>query len=86
MSHKTGSRFPANAVAVDSSALAQLAYNEPRATLHVAFHDGTIHQYLGVPPHIYQELMGAKSKGVYFNRHVRNTFPNQKGSGATPGA
>jgi hypothetical protein len=77
MSHETGSPLPANAVTVESSALAQLAYDQPRAILHVVFPDGAIHRYSGVPLHTYRELLRAESKGAYFNRHIRNAFPAQ---------
>ena len=77
MSHETESLLPAKAVTVESSALTQLAYDEPRAILHVFFHDGAIHRYSGVPPQTYRDLLRAESKGAYFNRHIRNTFPAQ---------
>lgn len=61
MSHKTGPPFPANAVAIHSSAIRQLAYDEQHAVLHVAFHDGAAYQYLSVPLNIYRELLHAES-------------------------
>ena len=64
-----------NTVAVDSSALAQVAYDTQRAILHVQFRDGAIYQYLGVPVRIYQDLLRADSKGAYFNHHIRCPFP-----------
>lgn len=77
MSNETGSPAPANAVTVESSVLAQLAYDQLRAILHIVFHDGAIHRYSGVPLSTYQELICAESKGAYFNRHIRNIFPAQ---------
>jgi hypothetical protein len=35
-------------VAIESSALANVAYNNERATFRVEFRDGTVYQYLGV--------------------------------------
>ncbi|MGH8648570.1 MAG: KTSC domain-containing protein [Burkholderiales bacterium] len=64
-----------NTVAVDSSALAQVAYDKQHAILRVEFPDGAIYQYLGVPPGIYQDLLRADSKGAYFNHYIRSRFP-----------
>ena len=64
-----------NTAAVESSALAQVAYDTQRAILHVQFHDGAVYQYLGVPLRTYQDLLWADSKGAYFNHHIRSLFP-----------
>ena len=71
-------------VAVESSALAQVAYDEQRAILHVQFRDGAVYQYLGVPLRIYQDLLRADSKGAYFNHHIRSRFPYAILRGAVP--
>lgn len=63
---------------VDSSALARLAYDQPRAVLHVLFRDGGMYQYFGVPQQAYTDLLQAESKGAYFNGHIRNQFPHAK--------
>jgi len=75
---------PMDTVAVESSALAQVAYDNQRAILHVEFHDGAVYQYLGVPLRIYQDLLRADSKGAYFNHHIRNPFPCAILRGALP--
>lgn len=64
-----------NPVAVESSALAKVAYDTQRAILQVEFRDGTAYQYAGVPLRTYQDLLGADSKGAYFNHHIRSLFP-----------
>ncbi len=74
MSHASRSLLR-NTVAVESSVLAQVAYDEQRAVLHVAFRDGAIYQYVGVPLQTYRELLRADSKGAYFNHHIRSPFP-----------
>jgi KTSC domain len=65
-----------DAADVDSSSLAKLAYDTQRAILQVEFRDGSVYQYLGVPPQTYQDLLRADSKGAYFNRHIRSPFPH----------
>jgi hypothetical protein len=61
-------------LALESSALAKVAYDNQRATLHVEFRDGAVYQYFGVPRDTYQDLLRADSKGVYFNQYIRNAF------------
>ncbi len=64
-----------NPVAVQSSLLAQVAYDSRRSILQVAFRNGAAHQYTGVPAEIYQGLLQADSKGAYFNRCIRGLYP-----------
>lgn len=63
-----------NSVAVDSSSLATMAYDEERGVLQVEFLDRAVYQYLAVPLNTYEELCRAESKGGHFNRHIRNRF------------
>jgi hypothetical protein len=64
-------------VALQSSCLAQVAYDASRAILQVEFRDGTAHQYADVPLQTYHELLQASSKGACFNRYIRNIFPHE---------
>ena len=61
-------------VAPESSALAKVAYDNQRATLHVEFRDGAVYQYFAVPRDTYQDLLRADSKGVYCNQYIRSAF------------
>jgi lysyl-tRNA synthetase, class II len=61
-------------VTVDSSLMANMEYDDRRATLQVEFRDGSIYQYLDVPIQTYQDLLQAESKGAYFNHHIRGIF------------
>lgn len=63
-------------VAIESSSLDKVAYHPLRAILQVEFRDGTIYHYFGVPMQTYQDLLGAPSKGAYFNHQIRNRFPH----------
>jgi hypothetical protein len=69
--------LPLHSVTLESSALAKVAYDNQRAIFQVEFRDGAVYQYLGVPGDIYQALLQANSKGDYFNRHIRSSFPHQ---------
>ena len=66
---------PPDPIAVHSSLLATVAYDDQRAILKVEFRDGATYQYAGVPLRIYQDLLRADSKGAYFNQHIRGLFP-----------
>lgn len=56
---------------VSSSNLESIGYDERTNTLEVAFLNGTIYQYSGVPASIYKGLMLASSHGSYLDRHVK---------------
>jgi hypothetical protein len=64
-------------VAVESSALATVAYDYQRAILQVTFRDGAIYHYLDVPASGFEDLLRADSKGAYLNSHIRRRFPHQ---------
>ena len=57
--------------AVSSSTVAAVAYDADTMTLGVQFHNGTEYQYLQVPLHVYEGLLGAGSPGTYFNQFVK---------------
>lgn len=59
--------------AVESSVLSSVGYSTD-ATLELEFRSGAIYRYFAVPPAVFEDLIAAKSKGVYFNRHVRDRF------------
>lgn len=66
-----------DAVAVESSALAQVAYDREHQTLRVEFRDGSIYEYEPISVHIYRDLLSASSKGAFFNRNIRSRFPRR---------
>jgi hypothetical protein len=64
-----------NTVAVQSSLLASVAYDNRRAILQVTLRNGASYQYTGVPVKTYQGLLQANSKGVFFNHCIRGLYP-----------
>ena len=60
---------------VESTALAAVGYDEARELLQLEFGSGLIYQYFGVPAAVHQALLGAPSKGSYFNQAIRGCFP-----------
>jgi hypothetical protein len=61
--------------AVESSALARVAYDEAAELLQVEFCSQLVYRYFGVPLAVYQALLEAASKGAYFNQAIRERFP-----------
>ncbi len=64
-----------NVTAVESSALAILAYDDAHEILQLEFRSSAIYRYFGVPVQVYEALLGAPSKGRYFNQAIRGNFP-----------
>ena len=59
---------------VESTALATVGYDEARELLQVEFCGRAIYHYFGVPVTVHQGLLGASSKGNYFNQAIRGRF------------
>ena len=55
---------------VQSSYLLAVGYDPKHQLLEVAFRNGSVYQYFGIPENEYQGLMAAPSKGRYFNAHI----------------
>lgn len=61
--------------AVESTTLATVCYDEVRELLQLEFRNRAIYQYFGVPALVHGALLGAPSKGSYFNQAIRGCFP-----------
>ena len=64
-----------NETRVESTTLLALAYDDPREILQLEFRSRAIYHYYGVPSAVHEALLGAPSKGGYFNRAIRGRFP-----------
>ena len=62
-------------VTVESNTLARVAYDEAQELLQVEFCSRAVYLYFGVPGAVHQALLGAPSKGRYFNQTIRGRFP-----------
>jgi len=60
-------------IPVESTALATVGYDEARELLRVEFCGRAIYHYFGVPAAVHQGLLGASSKGSYFNQAIRDS-------------
>jgi hypothetical protein len=63
-----------NGMAVESTTLATVAYDEVQKALQLEFRSGAIYRYSGVPAGVHKELLNAASKGSYFNKVIRGRF------------
>jgi len=61
-------------IAIDSSVITALTYDELAETLRVEFRSGRIYLYSAVPLTAYQSLINAPSVGAHFNRKVRDRY------------
>jgi lysyl-tRNA synthetase class 2 len=64
-----------NEMRVESNTLRAVAYDDGREVLQLEFCTRAIYHYYGVPAGVYEALLGAASKGSYFNRVIRGRFP-----------
>jgi hypothetical protein len=60
---------------VESTTLATVAYDEASKILQLEFCSRAVYKYFDVPPAVQQALLGAPSKGKYFNHAIRGRFP-----------
>lgn len=63
-----------NYVAVSSSNIAAIAYDDVGRVLGVQFLNGREYWYHGVARAVYQAFLGAGSKGTYFNDFVKDIY------------
>ena len=73
-------------VPVESSSIDSVGYEKD--VLEVRFRNGGLYQYFDVPEAMYELLMGAASKGRFFNRQIRGRYECsrlKRGSAAVPG-
>jgi hypothetical protein len=59
---------------VESSAIERIEYDPRQEALDVWFSGGRGYRYLAVPPRLYDAFLAAPSKGVFFNRRIRDRY------------
>ena len=57
---------------VRSSNIASIGWEDN--ILEIEFHSNAIWQYIGVPSHVHEELMGASSHGSFFARNIKGVY------------
>ena len=58
-----------------SSVIAKFDYDESLARLTVTFTTGRVYEYSLVPPSVAADFGLARSKGAFFNQHIRDNYP-----------
>ena len=61
--------------AVASTTLSTIAYDGIRNLLQLEFCSRAVYHYFGVPAAVHESLLGAPSKGSYFNQAIRGRYP-----------
>ena len=59
---------------VESGLFSSAAYRANVRQLYLRFHDGKIYRFFDCPVAVYNEFVGAASKGRYFSHQIRNHF------------
>lgn len=60
--------------AMPSTAIRRIAFHPSLGALDVEFVTGRVYRYLEVPGSVARGLVGARSKGGYLNRAIRDRF------------
>ena len=63
---------------VSSSNLHSVGYDPATSTLQVQFNNGRIYDYFEVPDSIHKMLMGAFSKGTYFDEKIKDKYKTKR--------
>jgi len=71
-------------VQVESSNVGAVHFDPERQELHVRFRGGGHYKYREVPRSLYDQLLGADSKGGFLNTNVRGIFPHERVDAPTP--
>jgi hypothetical protein len=62
-------------IKVSSSAIAAVGYDPARQRMKILFAQGHIYDFCRVPPTVFEEFLGAGSKGTYYNRCIKDRYP-----------
>ena len=61
-------------IAVTSTAISQIEYDELSQELIVTFTSRRTYTYFGVPATVYSQFLGAESKGQFFNEYIKDRY------------
>lgn len=57
-----------------SSVVKSIVYENEHSRLTVTFVSGRVYEYYLVPPSVAEAFNAARSKGTYFNQHIRDRY------------
>ena len=70
--------FDMDRLAIESTTLTSAGYSPDHSVLEVEFRSGSLYRFFDVPEDCFRQLIASSSKGVFFNRNIRNRFPHQR--------
>ena len=62
-------------IPVHSSAMRAVGYDPDTRQMKIEFEQGNIYDFCEVPLSVYEQLMNASSKGIYYNEQIRDRYP-----------
>jgi hypothetical protein len=65
-------------IAVSSSNVESIGYDENIESLYVKFINGSIYEYKNVPKMVFEQLLFAPSIGSYMHRNIKGSFAYEK--------
>jgi hypothetical protein len=63
-----------NRTPVSSTSIAEVGYDNATLTLEIAFRDGGLYRYFGVPVALYSRFMTSNSKGRFFVDEIKDRY------------
>jgi hypothetical protein len=61
-----------------SSVVSVISYNTDTSTLRIIFVSGRVYDYKDVPERVFNAMKTSFSKGIYFNRHIKDNYQFEK--------
>lgn len=61
-------------IPVSSSAMNAIGYDPQTRMMKIQFEQNETYDFCGVPQHIFDGLRNARSKGTYYNDHIRDRY------------
>lgn len=61
-------------IPVSSSAISAVGYDPSTMRMQIQFQQGRTYTFCDVPQHIFDGLLGAGSKGTYYDHYVRGRY------------
>lgn len=59
---------------VNSSAIRAIGYDPTTSRMNIAFEQGETYSFCKVPAHVFEDFLNARSKGTYYNDHIRDHY------------
>jgi hypothetical protein len=59
---------------VKSSQIRSVGYDPAEQVLEIEFHSGGVYRYFGVPTTVHTALLRARSRGKYFEAHIKGVY------------